>query len=96
LQAFSSSHLQEPFNHDPSLFDWFTWFWWAGRFMSAPLASHDLADRLEHNRIACQKKLKEHQCRALLVRHVFASQRPAMVIFSDPGDQAVGRDDSFA
>jgi hypothetical protein len=41
------------------------------------------------------KKLKEHQRRALWARHVFASQRPAMVIVSDPGDHGVGRNYSF-
>jgi hypothetical protein len=75
-------------------FDWFTWFW--GRLLHAgPSPSHDLAERLEHNRIACQKKLKEHQRRTLWATHVFASQRPAMVIVSDPGSQAVGQDYSF-
>jgi hypothetical protein len=57
--------------------------------------SHDLADGLEHNRIACQKKLKEYQYRVLLARHAFASQCPAVVIVFDPGDQAIGRDYSF-
>jgi hypothetical protein len=63
--------------------------------MSGRSPSHDLADRLEHNRIACQKKLKAHQRRVLWAIHVFASHRPAMVIVSDPGDQAIGRDYSF-
>jgi hypothetical protein len=63
--------------------------------MSGPFPSHDLADPLEHNHIACQKRLEEHQVRALWARHVFAGQRPAMVIASDPGDQAVDRDYSF-
>jgi hypothetical protein len=87
--------LREPLNYDPLLFDWFTWFWRAGIVMSGLSPSHDLADRLEHNRIACQKKLKEHQRRTLWARHAFASQRPAMAIVSGPGDQAVGRDYSF-
>jgi hypothetical protein len=50
---------------------------------------------LEYNRIACQKKLKEHQRQALCTKHVFASQRPVTVIVSDPADQAVGQDYSF-
>jgi hypothetical protein len=87
--------VRESLNPDPSLFDWFICFWREGRFMSRPSPSHDLADRLEHNRIAWQKKLKEHQRRALWTGHVFASQRPLMVIISNPGDQAVGRGYSF-
>jgi hypothetical protein len=68
----------------------------AGRSLDVRASpSHDLADRLEHNRIACQKKLKSHQRRAFWARHVFASQRPAAVIVSDPGDQALVRDYSF-
>jgi hypothetical protein len=63
--------------------------------MSWPSPSHDLAGRLEHNRFACQKKLKEHQRRASWASHVSASQRSAMVIIPDPGDQAVGQDYSF-
>jgi hypothetical protein len=50
---------------------------------------------MDHNRIGCQKKLKEHQRRTLWARHVFVSQRPALIIISDPGDQAIGRGYSF-
>jgi hypothetical protein len=78
-----------------NFFDSFTWFWRAGRFMSGPSPSHELMHELEHDCITCQKKLKKDQQRTLWKRHVFTSQRPAMLIVSDPHDQAVGRDYSF-
>jgi hypothetical protein len=62
--------------------------------MFGPSPSHDLTDQLEYNRIACQKKLKEHQRRALWTRHVFASQRPVIDFVPDSGDKAIG-DHSF-
>jgi hypothetical protein len=87
--------LRKPLNHNPLVFGWFAWFWRAGHFMSGPSPSHDFADRLEENRIACQKKLKEHHRRAFWRRHVFASQYPAVDFVLDPSHEAVGRDYSF-
>jgi hypothetical protein len=36
----------------------------------------NFAGRLAQNRAACQKKLKDHQCRALWARQAFANQFP--------------------
>jgi hypothetical protein len=91
--------FREPFARTaqswPLLFDWFTRFWRERHFVSGPTASRDPADRLEYNRIACQKKVKEHQCRALWVIYTFAGQHPAMDFVPDPGNEAVGGDYPF-
>jgi hypothetical protein len=61
--------------------------------MSGPSPSHDFADRLEHNLIVCQKKLEETSTPSFIGKICVCQS--AMVIVSDPGDQAVNWDYSF-